>query len=809
MNTSEKKVDLPEDATDLSDNRSTGNKSVKVVTTDMPIAIAIMILFGCGELRDTKLSSGDKNKLNLLLAPFWNPQNPEKSKKYVKENLFRNNLISQKGTDDTYKAIFDHIGQYHFDKLIDYLHYFYEKEECPLEIVDFTDIKKCYNIITKHQTKTPNTRFDHEYCWAIASFFLFNFAASNNPSDEYDKLIKSYVVAEDTDPIRKEMIRRTSGDVYITGTTLKDAFSISYKNKINSIILDLIQNPDIDNIYIFVLNYKFMGINQESASKEIETSLTNIMDYILKADDHCPKVDIIMLNNFSIPFSLIANEELLTRSTYMFSYARNYRGQYLLFDSNDLEYTSIKNYLDLLRQNAYELDMSPLASANDVVKQKYRQHIAAYKEKGLKIKKIHPVQLENLVRRTFTEDSEHANAKDDSQFTIPKTDDTQKVLLPYLAETERLLEKLVRMHDPKGWAKVIPCNDLGFPNNVMRIAGGFLTGAYYNWSCAVPIIPVDATINTCTSSVFKLKNFDADALDDKAFQMIVKEICASAMKNGYAFQLDSGNHFLMVSKDDEGNYYLVLHCSAKQAKESCFGLYPSERVWYKRKIKTLYNDNQTRYIRYIRSDTAVRFIDYANRFRDFNQEMHLYIAEEFLSKTGAEIVGQPIIKHHYGMPDPNSIAIGTFVVDTRSNNESDLVVPIFSDLGKDICIYSVDRKQDKTYTPSGTSQKIVLVPHGWGQVIKGIKNIHVDNVREETKRQLILEASDKHELKVISEERIKIKDKCVRQFESVSSFLDTYCQNINGRIKTMLHPVYCYCSRTVKIKKESKDEGDD
>ena len=88
MNTSEKKVDLPEDATDLSDNRSTGNKSVKVVTTDMPIAIAIMILFGCGELRDTKLSSGDKNKLNLLLAPFWNPQNPEKSKKYVKENLF-------------------------------------------------------------------------------------------------------------------------------------------------------------------------------------------------------------------------------------------------------------------------------------------------------------------------------------------------------------------------------------------------------------------------------------------------------------------------------------------------------------------------------------------------------------------------------------------------------------------------------------------------------------------------------------------------------------------------------------------------
>lgn len=251
MKTSEKIVDLPEDDTSLSDNRSTGNKGVKVITTDMPIAIAIMILLGCGELRDTKLLPEDKEKLNLLLAPFWNTKDLTKSKKYVKENLYRNNLISQKGADDTYKAIFEHIGQYNFDKLIDYLLYFYKEEDCPSKIVEFTDVKKCYTIITKHQTKTPNTKFDYGYCWAIARFFLYNFASSNNPSDEYDKLIKSFVVAEDTYPIRKEMIRRTSGDVYITGTTLKDAFSISYKNKINSIILDLIQNPDIDNIYIF------------------------------------------------------------------------------------------------------------------------------------------------------------------------------------------------------------------------------------------------------------------------------------------------------------------------------------------------------------------------------------------------------------------------------------------------------------------------------------------------------------------------------------------------------------------------------
>ncbi len=212
-------------------------------------------------------------------------------------------------------------------------------------------------------------------------------------------------------------------------------------------------------------------------------------------------------------------------------------------------------------------------------------------------------------------------------------------------------------------------------------------------------------------------------MDNKLFETIVKKVCASAMETGYAFSFESGNHFLMISKNDLGNYYLVLHCSAKQAKESCFGLYPSERVWYKSKIKTLYSEDKTRYIRYIRSDTAVKFIDYANRFRDFNQEMHQYIAEEFASETGSRIVGQPNIKHHYGMPTSNSIAIGTFTVDIRSNN--DLIVPVFSEIGKDICIFSVSRRQNQTYTPLGTNQKIVLVPHGWGQVINGIKSMHV------------------------------------------------------------------------------------
>ncbi|MDE5736932.1 MAG: hypothetical protein K2H93_01045 [Oscillospiraceae bacterium] len=769
----------------------TKKSKVKEVTTDMPVAIALMILLGSKELRKTYVASECKERLAMVLEPLVSEID------HLPEDIFRNNNIHLTDNDDVYKEFYENREQYHFDNLIAYLHFFYTDDISFSQINGFEDIKRCYQVIETHQTKTANTRFTPDFCWKIASFFLNEYSEPHNSDDVYERRVSSYEDVRDTYPIRKEMVKSSSGDVYIAGTTLKDAFSTSNSNKNISIIHDLIQNDKIKKIYIFILNYKYMGINQESASKEIENSLTNIMDVVLKADDYCPKVEIILLNSFNIPFALIAHDQLLIRSTYIFDYARHYRGQYLLFNSNDLEYKSIKDYFDDLIKHAYELDMSPLTSFSDVVKQKYIHDEFAYKEKGLKIKKIHPVQLDNLVRASFNKSD---NGKEPRDFSITPYDKTQSILLPYLSKTEELLDTLVRMHDPNGWAKIIPCNDLGFPNNIMKIAGGFLTGAYYNWLCAVPIVPVDATINTCTSSVFKLKGFDADTLDNKSFETIVRKICASAMETGYAFSFESGNHFLIISKDDFGNYYLVLHCSAKQAKESCFGLYPTEKVWYKNKIKTLYSKDQTRYIRYVRSDTAVKFVDYANRFRDFNQEMHQYIAEEFAFEVGAEIVGQPNIKHHYGMPTSNSIAIGTFVVDTRSTNDSDLILPVFSELGKDICIYSVSRRQGQTYTPPGTSQKIILVPHGWGQVIDDIKLIRVENVSDEKDRQLILETNVCHQLDVTPQNRIAFPEKHVRLFSSIEDFLKEKCSHINGHIKTIMHPVYCFCSRTVKSK---------
>lgn len=769
-----------EEATDLT----------KEITTEMPVALPLMILLGDKEIKKKSGTLEHRNKVKLLLAPLDSPIG------HLSQDLFRNSEITLLTDEEYFQNIYDTKNSFYFDKLIEYFRYFYGDEFSIYHIESVEDVKECYQTMIAHQTKTKNKSFSLDFCWKIASLFLNSDYSNINILHEH--IIRSYEDPKDTYALRKEMIQKATGDVYIAGTTLKDAFSTASSNKETSIIQELIQNSNINNIFIFALSYKHMRINQETASKEIETSISNIMDAVLRANGHCPKVQIILLNNFSIPFALIANEALLTRSTFLFDYDRQYRGQYLLYSSGDLEFISAKKYFDLLIENAYELEMSPSSGVTDNIKQKYRSHKVAYREKGLTIKKIHPTQLDNLVRTSFVTLDESSTNSIHSAFSIPKKDDTQDVLLPYLSETERLLEKLVTDHDPHGWAKIIPCNDLGFPNNITRIAGGFLTGAYYNWSCAVPIVPVDATVNTCTSSIFKLDNVDFQTLDFQTFEAVVRKVCHNAMESGYAFSFESGNHFLMIAQDENGTYYLVLHCSAKQAKESCFGLYPSDRAWYRNKIKTIYNEDQTRYLRYIRSDTAVRFVDYANRFREFNEEMHQYIAELFADEVGANITGKPNIKHHYGMPTSSSIAIGTFAVDIMSNNDSDLIVPVFSDLNKDICLYSVNRKQDKTYTPPGTSQKIVLVPHGWGQVIDGIKQIYVDNPTDECFRKLVIKADNTYKLDVTPQNRISFAEKHIRSFDSVSDFLYKHCTNINGDVKTVLHPIFCFCSRTVK-----------
>lgn len=83
---------------------------------------------------------------------------------HLPKDIFRNNEIELKENDESYKSLYENRKQYHFDKLIAYLQFFYNDDNCPFQIDKYEDVKRRYQIIVNHQTQTPNTKFNNNFC---------------------------------------------------------------------------------------------------------------------------------------------------------------------------------------------------------------------------------------------------------------------------------------------------------------------------------------------------------------------------------------------------------------------------------------------------------------------------------------------------------------------------------------------------------------------------------------------------------------------------------------------------------------------
>lgn len=369
-------------------------------------------------------------------------------------------------------------------------------------------------------------------------------------------------------------------------------------------------------------------------------------------------------------------------------------------------------------------------------------------------------------------------------------DETQKVLLPYIRKTKELFESAIRKYDSsivrigtkeiqRSGVMVFPSLDLGFPNNVQRLAGGFATGMLIMWKCGTPIVPVDATVNVCSSSVFELQNLNSD-MEDKAFKDYIEDIMFEATKGkGYSFSFDSGNHFLMIAQDVVSKQpYLVLHSSANEFKDSYMGLYPVENNWYSDLIRTNPSPYAPeRYIRYIKDHDATYFIENAHKLEQYNIQIHRWFANA-IGKGKTSVVGKTF--HHYYMPTDSSIAIGTYV------EEPGTIVPLFSNVGKDIYMFKIGKDNWKIRLGG---KEVCLVPHGWGQVIDNVQSIIVDNENK------ILKIDDA-EYDIHSKVRIKNEgNKHVREFEDGREFLEKGKAMIKGEILQTLRPIYLYCSK--------------
>lgn len=296
---------------------------------------------------------------------------------------------------------------------------------------------------------------------------------------------------------------------------------------------------------------------------------------------------------------------------------------------------------------------------------------------------------------------------------LNRSDPAHELLKPFIQETQELFLNALQQFDKSAECRITPAVDLGFPHDVVRIAGGFPTGALVEWNCDIPILPIDTTVNIDTSSVFYLEDDISEEIEISIFESLKRKMEDSS----YLFNFHKGNHFISFCKTEkESKPLLIIHSNEKEFKYQYNGLMPVKGNWFMDDIKTFRKNN--RYIRLLVGDKANLFIDIAKMLEEYNIRRHQFIAQLIIE--GKTRIIKQVDDHHYYMPNRNSVAIGCFPVKHGS------IVPIFSKLGRDIFFFKPEVGGCNEINLLGTDEKILLTPHGWGKTCEENINFTID-----------------------------------------------------------------------------------
>mgnify|MGYP006922131099 FL=1 len=288
-------------------------------------------------------------------------------------------------------------------------------------------------------------------------------------------------------------------------------------------------------------------------------------------------------------------------------------------------------------------------------------------------------------------------------------DETQKVLEQYLMSTEMLMNELLS-EQFSGCAQIKFASDLGFPHDVIRIAGGFATGAHVSWISNRPFVPVDTCVNVCSASFFEIDKdivylFNDDHMDSVKHQL---------SQGIYLSNFHRGNHFAAYVKSVmTGKLYLLLHSSANEFKDNFNGLYPVKGNWFFDKIK-VYSNGKT-YLNYLDNKEAEMFYRLAAGIYQFNEIRHEFIAQVILGTLNNVMNVKHF--HHYGMPTPNSVVMGSHIL---KNGES---APVLTMPGQNIFMVKFNCVKDNSLL---IDESHFITPHGWGKRHKKMPQISLD-----------------------------------------------------------------------------------
>lgn len=559
--------------------------------------------------------------------------------------------------------------------------------------------------------------------------------------------------------LRNKLIQSAEGEIILVGQSLENAFDI--RKDSDSIVDSIKQNKSIENIDIFLTDPIMFDTSTDvyegdTPISRIDGTMHTILDDIALCLNENQSINIYFIPLIQLDHMIFANDILLLRHTLLWTSDNNYKATPLVckkIDATGVDeavikssmYNVYKEYINKLKEESIIIDIQEKGydrKKETLAKIKHRQWrhrlYTIQNSKQLKGKivmhKLYRTQLISDLHsswdsrfRSFSSEINWKDELEESSFNAGEktiilshndlykpenllNDSTQKIILPYVKETERLLNELVKKYDKDAFAKIYPSLDIGIPNNILRLAGGFATGMLIVWKCGTPIVPVDTTVNVCSSSYYQ---FDPKVLLNKPIkdffnvEKINTLINEGSKKEGLAFSFNTGNHFLLLCRGRKNKMlYLVLHSSAKQFKDTYLGLYPKPKNWYSGYVKTYHDSNSCRYIHYLKDVEAEKFISIAKMLNTENEDIHNWFANKFCD--GIHFTKNRTY-HHYGMPTDYSIAIGTYVIDNED------VVPIFSREGYPIWLF---RPNEKMWSIELGGKYKYIVPHGWGQRIR-------------------------------------------------------------------------------------------
>lgn len=291
-------------------------------------------------------------------------------------------------------------------------------------------------------------------------------------------------------------------------------------------------------------------------------------------------------------------------------------------------------------------------------------------------------------------------------------DSTQSMLRSYLSVTEEIMNNLLEKPPYYGCAKII-CNlDLGFPHDVIRLAGGFATGICVCWETKKTFVPVDICMNACTVSLYELTNNEIEFFNEDRIKLLIRNLNDSSYKANF----HRGNHFISLLEDIKSKKnYLMIHSSAAEFETMYNGLYPVENNYIFENIKIYYSHG--RYIRYIDGKIADLYLKLADSLYKYNENRHDFIIASLLGKL--ERVKSINHYHHYGMPCAHIALLGSHMI------QKGQITPLLTRPGENVYLLKYyDVLDDALRLPS--DKEYFITPHGWGKCHTSETKIEID-----------------------------------------------------------------------------------